>query len=71
MEFVILIFQFGIPSGRNIRYCYYFFRIYLNHSLLNAYDEGGWMPKWPNPGYSSVMLGAHADAIITDAKKKS
>jgi predicted alpha-1,2-mannosidase len=36
-------------------------------SLLNAYDEGGWIPKWPNPGYSNVMIGTHADSVIADA----
>jgi predicted alpha-1,2-mannosidase len=36
-------------------------------SLLNSYDEGGWIPKWPNPGYSNVMMGTHADALIADA----
>lgn len=36
-------------------------------SLLNTYDEGGWIPKWPNPGYSNVMMGTHADAMIADA----
>lgn len=36
-------------------------------SLLNTYDEGGWIPKWPNPGYSNVMMGTHADALIADA----
>lgn len=36
-------------------------------SLLNAFDEGGWLPKWPNPGYSNVMIGTHADSVIADA----
>jgi predicted alpha-1,2-mannosidase len=36
-------------------------------SLLNAYDEGGWIPKWPNPGYSNVMIATHADSVIADA----
>ncbi|WP_203256897.1 GH92 family glycosyl hydrolase [Hyunsoonleella ulvae] len=36
-------------------------------ALLNAYDEGGWMPKWPCPGYSNIMHGTHADAVIADA----
>lgn len=36
-------------------------------SLLNAYDEGGWIPKWPNPGYTNVMIGTHADSVIADA----
>jgi predicted alpha-1,2-mannosidase len=39
-------------------------------SLLNMYDEFGWTPKWPNPGYSNVMIGTHADSIIADAYTK-
>ena len=39
-------------------------------SLLQNYDEGGWMPKWPNPGYSNMMMATHADAIIADAYMK-
>ena len=38
--------------------------------LLNGYDEGGWMPKWPNPGYTNCMMGTHSDAIIADAYVK-
>ncbi len=40
-------------------------------SLLNMYDEGGWMPKWPNPTYSNIMIGTHADAVIADALVKN
>ena len=36
-------------------------------SLLHMYDEGGWIPKWPNPTYSNIMIGTPADAIIADA----
>ncbi len=36
-------------------------------SLLQMYQEGGWLPKWPNPTYSNIMIGTHADAIISDA----
>ncbi|HVQ35999.1 MAG TPA: GH92 family glycosyl hydrolase, partial [Pyrinomonadaceae bacterium] len=36
-------------------------------SLLQMYDEGGWMPKWPNPTYSNIMIGTHADSVIADA----
>jgi len=36
-------------------------------SLLQSYDESGWIPKWPNPDYSNVMMGTHADAVIADA----
>ncbi len=39
-------------------------------SMLNASDEGGWLPKWPNPGYSNVMIGTHADSVIADAWTK-
>ena len=35
--------------------------------LLNSYDEGGWIPKWPSPGYSNTMTGTHGDAVIADA----
>ncbi|MDB5284310.1 MAG: glycosyl hydrolase family 92, partial [Bacteroidota bacterium] len=36
-------------------------------SLLQMYKEGGWMPKWPNPTYTSIMIGTHADAVVADA----
>ncbi len=36
-------------------------------SLLQMYKEGGWLPKWPNPTYSNIMIGTHADAVIADA----
>lgn len=36
-------------------------------SMLNMYKEGGWIPKWPNPSYTNIMIGTPADAIIGDA----
>lgn len=36
-------------------------------ALLQMYKEGGWLPKWPNPGYTGIMIGSHSDAIIADA----
>ncbi|MGN1220946.1 MAG: GH92 family glycosyl hydrolase, partial [Candidatus Cryptobacteroides sp.] len=36
-------------------------------SLLQMYKEGGWMPMWPNPSYTNIMIGTHADAVIADA----
>lgn len=39
-------------------------------SLLKMYSEGGWLPKWPNPTYTSIMIGTHADAVIADAYVK-
>ncbi len=39
-------------------------------SLLQMYDEGGWMPMWPNPTYSNIMISTHADSVIADAYVK-
>lgn len=39
-------------------------------ALLQMYKEGGWMPMWPNPTYTNIMIGTHADALITDAYMK-
>ena len=36
-------------------------------SLVQMYEEGGWIPKWPNPTYTNIMIGTHADAVIADA----
>jgi len=38
---------------------------------LNAYNEGGWMPKWASPGYVSSMVGTMADVSISDAIVKN
>ncbi|HVU53905.1 MAG TPA: GH92 family glycosyl hydrolase [Puia sp.] len=37
------------------------------NALLQMYKEGGWMPMWPNPTYTNIMIGTHADAVIADA----
>jgi predicted alpha-1,2-mannosidase len=39
-------------------------------SLLQMYQEGGWMPMWPNPSYTNIMIGTHADAVVADAYVK-
>jgi len=39
-------------------------------ALIAAADQGGWLPKWPSPGYRSVMIGTHADAFLADAWQK-
>lgn len=36
-------------------------------ALIQMYHEGGWIPKWPNPTYTNIMIGTHADAVIADA----
>jgi len=37
------------------------------NSLLQNYQEGGWLPMWPNPTETNIMIGSHADAVIADA----
>jgi predicted alpha-1,2-mannosidase len=39
-------------------------------ALLQNYREGGWMPKWPNPGYTNIMIGTHADSLVAEAMRK-
>ncbi|BBI31946.1 GH92 family glycosyl hydrolase [Cohnella abietis] len=39
-------------------------------SWVNAYKEGGWMPKWVSPGERSVMPGTLIDAVFADAYVK-
>lgn len=36
-------------------------------SLLDAQQQGGWLPTWSNPGMSGVMIGNHAISLLTDA----
>eukprot|EP00475_Leptophrys_vorax_P034424 TRINITY_DN5552_c0_g1_i1.p1 TRINITY_DN5552_c0_g1~~TRINITY_DN5552_c0_g1_i1.p1 ORF type:complete len:783 (+),score=204.16 TRINITY_DN5552_c0_g1_i1:38-2386(+) len=38
---------------------------------LNAYQEGGWLPKWASPGYASSMVGTMADVSLSDAIVKN
>ncbi len=39
-------------------------------ALLQNYKEGGWMPKWPNPSYTNIMIGTHADSLVAEAFRK-
>ena len=39
-------------------------------ALLQNYKEGGWMPKWPNPAYTNIMIGTHADSMVAEAMRK-
>jgi predicted alpha-1,2-mannosidase len=38
--------------------------------LVNAWEQGGWLPIWPSPGYRKVMIGAHAASLFADAMVK-
>ena len=40
-------------------------------ALLQNYQEGGWMPKWPNPSYTNIMIGTHADSLVAEAIRKN
>ena len=39
-------------------------------ALLQNYKEGGWMPKWPNPSYTNIMIATHADSVVAEALRK-
>ncbi|HEY1214943.1 MAG TPA: GH92 family glycosyl hydrolase [Bryobacteraceae bacterium] len=39
-------------------------------ALLQAYKDGGWMPKWPNPSYTNIMIATHADSLVSEAVRK-
>ena len=34
---------------------------------INAYQEGGWFPKWTSPGYRDCMIGTHVESLVADA----
>ena len=39
-------------------------------SLVDMYRWGGWLPIWPNPGYTGVMIGDPAAIVLTEAYVK-
>ena len=39
-------------------------------ALLQNFKEGGWMPKWPNPSYTNIMIATHADSLVAEAFRK-
>ena len=39
----------------------------MMQSLVEMYHEGGWLPKWPNPGYTGIMIGSPAETILAQA----
>ena len=39
-------------------------------ALLQNFKEGGWMPKWPNPCYTNIMIATHADSLVAEAFRK-
>ncbi|CAK0904634.1 unnamed protein product [Prorocentrum cordatum] len=43
----------------------------LLEGWLNAYRQGGWLPKWASPGYRDSMTGTFADVVLADAILKN
>jgi predicted alpha-1,2-mannosidase len=39
-------------------------------ALLQMYQEGGWLPMWPNPSYTGIMSGGPAEMILAEAWSK-
>lgn len=35
-------------------------------SLLNAYDQSGFLPEWASPGHRGCMIGNHAFSLLAD-----
>ena len=42
----------------------------MMQSLVEMYHEGGWLPKWPNPGYTGIMIGSPAETVLAEAWTK-
>ncbi len=39
----------------------------IQQSLLNTYDESGWLPEWPSPGHRNIMIGQNSFSLFADA----
>ncbi len=39
----------------------------MTQGWVNAYSEGGWLPKWASPGYRGSMIGTMGDVSLADA----
>ncbi len=42
----------------------------MMQSLVNMYREGGWLPLWPNLGYTGQMIGGPAEVVLAEAYVK-
>ena len=42
----------------------------MMQSLVNMYHEGGWLPLWPNLGYTGQMVGGPAEVVLAEAYVK-
>ncbi|KAF9010151.1 glycoside hydrolase family 92 protein [Cyathus striatus] len=39
-------------------------------SMLQDFEEGGWLPMWKNIAETNIMVGTHADSLIAEAVLK-
>lgn len=39
-------------------------------SLINIYDQGGWLPEWFSPAYKDCMIGQNSVSVVADAYAK-
>lgn len=42
----------------------------IMQSVLNAYNESGFMPEWASPGHRGCMIGNNSISLLTDAWMK-
>lgn len=42
----------------------------IMQSLVNAYEESGFLPEWASPGHRNCMIGNNSLSLITDAYLK-
>lgn len=42
----------------------------IMQSVLNAYNESGFMPEWASPGHRECMIGNNSISLLTDAWMK-
>lgn len=42
----------------------------MMQSLVDMYRWGGWLPIWPNPGYTGVMIGDPSAIVLSEAAVK-
>lgn len=39
----------------------------IQQSLVNTYEESGWLPEWPGPGHRSIMIAENSFSLLADA----
>jgi predicted alpha-1,2-mannosidase len=42
----------------------------IQESMVNTFNESGWLPEWASPGHRNCMIGSNSASIIADAYLK-